>query len=67
MLPNASFAVTLTLMPLPAVSVAGPLTTKFVVGPGAKVTLAEAASAAAFSVPVIDAVPAVVADVSVAV
>ena len=66
-LPNASFAVTLTLMPVPAVAEPGALTTKFVVGPGAKVTPADAASAAAFSVPVIEAVDAVVEEVSVAV
>ena len=66
-LPKASFAVTVTLVATPAVIEPGPVTTKVVAGPGVKVTEAELAIAAALSVPVTDAVPAVVEEVSVAV
>ncbi len=67
MLPKASFAVTVTLPATPAVTDPGPLTTKVVAGPGVKMTDAELAIAAAFSVPVTEAVPAVVEEVRVAV
>ncbi len=67
MLPCASFAVTVTLVATPAVTEPGPLTWSVVAGPGVKVTEAELAIAEPLRVPVIEAVPAVVDEVSVAV
>ncbi len=66
-LPCASFAVTVTLVATPAVSEPGTVTRSVVAGPGVKVTEAEFAIAELLSVPVIVAVPVVVAEVSVAV
>ena len=65
-LSNASFAVTVTFTEEPAVAEPGPVTTKWVAGPGTKVTLVELARAEPSSVPVIVAVPVTV-DFTVAV
>ena len=68
MLPLASFAVTVTLVATPAVTEPGPLTWSVVAGPGVNVDARPSSrSTAALSVPVIEAVPAVVDEVSVAV
>ena len=65
-LAKASFAVTVMFTEVPAVAEPGPVTTKWVAGPGTKVTLVEAARADPLSVPVIVVVPATV-DFTVAV
>ena len=66
MLPKASFAVTVTLAGTPAVVEAAPVTTKCVATPGVKTTVAVLTIATPPRVPVIDAVPTEVAEVSVA-
>ncbi len=67
MFPKASLPVTVKLTAVPAVAVAGPLTSKLVAGPGVKVTVVPTAIGARSTVPLIEATPATVDEVSVAV
>ena len=66
MLSKASFAVTVTPAATPAVVEAAPVTARCVAAPGVKTTLAVLTIATPSRVPVIEAVPTEVADVSVA-
>ena len=67
MFPNASLPVTVKATVEPAVAVAGPETANVVAGPGWKVTVVPTAIGARSTVPLIDATPATVDEVRVAV